>query len=603
MPISRVMPKITSKGGSQSYSSGCKVEVYHYCKHQPDGISDDADLKDVLESKVLTFNSNSECNPVVSSHFAKSNTAGAGQFSFTLLPTENWQSQIMPGDWVLIYLTNGRDTNKTSTPADNRKPRVIASSTSQISERREQTDVRYHGSEEETFYWTDEEYSRFRTESAGVGWSRNILNLAREYNARIRANPGNNLESEPEDIWSLRCLGVVDSVVKNTIVNPVNGAKTIRYIVGGQDFGKVFTNYSIMLYPWIAKDKMQGFYIWQVLEALEGNAGEIVTKMIKGFLSKKIDEVAGWPGGAGALQWYIPNQLAQKFKVGSSKDGSKFYDILNMKHIELDMDGNYFTANPDPNTTLWNMMKQYSNDPINEMFCEIDEKTSKPSVHLKQIPFAFANYEDKNLDHINKFKDLASVEIKDNEILGSSLTYSGHDGYNFFLMAGVIYDDNVTSPYLSVSTLQPDFPYINKTMNKRYGLLPIRNSVMFIQKSATKTNDSLLKSWNNLFKHWYQYNRYFEKGSMTIMGNPGIRLGKRLDVMIEGADKAEGQQPEKRSYYIESYVDTWDYPNRWSQDVTLTRGVYYDRFGQEKFNHETKESSELPIGQTVIKRN
>lgn len=92
---------------------------------------------------------------------------------------------------------------------------------------------------------------------------------------------------------------------------------------------------------------------------------------------------------------------------------------------------------------------------------------------------------------------------------------------------------------------------------------PAVQTVAALQTETSATD--LLFDWNRVIYENNINNPFFENGEMTIIGQPAIRVGKRLAVN-------EGK-PDERHYYIESYTDTWSYPkDTWKQTLTLTRG-------------------------------
>jgi hypothetical protein len=96
--------------GPQDYkstTSGCRIVVFHYEKYNP---NDTNSINDHLKVKVIDIsNKGNENNPILSFNYSKSNNSASGQFSFTLLPTKNWNMFIRPGDWVAAYLTKNSD--------------------------------------------------------------------------------------------------------------------------------------------------------------------------------------------------------------------------------------------------------------------------------------------------------------------------------------------------------------------------------------------------------------------------------------------------------------------------------------------------------------
>ena len=70
-----------------------------------------------------------------------------------------------------------------------------------------------------------------------------------------------------------------------------------------------------------------------------------------------------------------------------------------------------------------------------------------------------------------------------------------------------------------------------------------------------------LLRWVLLQDHWYQHNKEYLSGNITIRGAPDIRVGYRLDL----TDRA-------LSFYVESVTHSWKYPGQMITTLAVTRG-------------------------------
>ena len=497
------MPKNTYK----SYSSKCKVEIFHYNVQNPEK---DYFLEGLMQVKHTVYDHNSESNPVIAFNYTKANNIASGYFTLTFLPTENWFSEIAPGDWILIYLTNG------------------------------QTD-KYH----------------------------------------------------------LRCFGNVDSVNFSDDISAETGARTVRYTVSGQDFGKVLDKYFIFINPWIGTADFNEVVLKNILALLDVSPDEAIKTLLQVFLSKQIDAFGGFEGQQGLKQWFLPSELAQKFGGYGGTD-NRFFDILNLKNIQKGLDGRCLIKNLDIQGSLWSMLKEYSNFPINELFVELDED-EKPSIYLRMIPFTFKNYSDALLSNIGYFLDLDVVQIGGQDILASSVGVNEHDRRTMFFLASEFLDKDPASSAISATVVAPEFPWINAAECKRYGLSIYKLSTPYLTiTSGGQINNQLLTSWNKIIKHWFQDNPYLQSGTIVISGRKDVRLGKRLDVVSGPMINYDDTGSVKRSFYIEGYSDNWTFGNLWTQHLTLTRGVYI-KDGAEKFYYDMA-GYQGSIGLTTVKK-
>ena len=75
-------------------------------------------------------------------------------------------------------------------------------------------------------------------------------------------------------------------------------------------------------------------------------------------------------------------------------------------------------------------------------------------------------------------------------------------------------------------------------------------------------------SWlQKKLKSWFGMNDRLMRGSMTIKGNPFVRVGKFA------AYKAEEEPFERRTFYVEGYTQTYNYGKSFTTSLQLTRGT------------------------------
>lgn len=80
------------------------------------------------------------------------------------------------------------------------------------------------------------------------------------------------------------------------------------------------------------------------------------------------------------------------------------------------------------------------------------------------------------------------------------------------------------------------------------------------------TRQQLIR-WALLHDHWYQHNLEYLSGRIEMRGAPEIRVGYRLDI------------PERSmSFYVESVNHQWQFPNKMTTVLNVTRGQRNDPF-------------------------
>ena len=70
-----------------------------------------------------------------------------------------------------------------------------------------------------------------------------------------------------------------------------------------------------------------------------------------------------------------------------------------------------------------------------------------------------------------------------------------------------------------------------------------------------------LLRWVLLQDHWYQHNKEYLSGNITLRGAPDIRVGYRLDIVERDL-----------SFYVEAVTHSWKYPGQLVTTLAVTRG-------------------------------
>lgn len=482
----------------RSYSASCRVVLYHYIDPNP---KDHADLATTMFVERANFSSMHVHNPVLAFDYTKTNNAAAGYFRLVFAPTENWLKQIAPGDWICVYLDNGRQGEQ------------------------------------------------------------------------------------------LRCVGNVDTVTMSETIDPSTGARSVKYLICGQDFGKVLESYWILMHPFLKDAAIAQLMIPTMLDKITGGPSEVITVLLEAFLSAKSTRIKGFKLPAYLQQWLIPSQMAQDLTghsvnaTANNQAASRFYDLLDTSKIHSHLPGNLAIYLLNVNNSLWGIMKQHSNPYLNELFCEMTDE-GVPAVFLRTIPFTFKDFAADPLvaDSLTRFMDLGSARVTGGEILGSQISKTDQARFNFTLLLSTQPDFRHENPLNSISLLSGKFPNINAASCYRYGLRAYEGVTEYgLGKDLNDPNVNILLAWNELIQHWLRQDPFVESINLQMMGNRDIRVGKRLDI-VDGP-LLEGFVGTTRSFYIESYMDSWQYPGSWTQQVTGTRGVFIQN-GHEVLTHE-----------------
>lgn len=456
-------------------------------------------------------------------------------------------------------------------------------------------------------------YSFTKSNSACAGYFQ--LTLAPTENWKQRIKPGDwlaiYLSNGTTDKYSLRCLGNVDTITMSDRMVNSTGARHITFIISGRDFAKVFEKYLVYINFFTvsggaSNEVLQQTLVTDVLGTVSGSPDQIIKILLQTFLGDGGNGAGAFAGQTQLQQWYIPSALSQDF--GGS--GNKFYNILSLDNgtIQEGLPGRRISTNVDVRSPLWSLMQENANLDINELFVELDDTGDivKPAIYLRTIPFTFSDYEDPTGSmsaFINKFLDLPALTISGNIIISAETRINEHDRFTFMVYLSDILESQSYSANSSMALLNGKFPYINGSGCKRYGLTVYQRASDFVlqQNSGNQfqPDPNLLLAWNYLLQHWYENNAHMEDATLTIMGQPDTRLGKRVDI-IESPLLA-GFSNMKFSYYLEAYSENWEYGQPWTQQLMLTRGIFVDN-GKEKYSYQVYSDDNKFYGTSNIKR-
>lgn len=99
----------------------------------------------------------------------------------------------------------------------------------------------------------------------------------------------------------------------------------------------------------------------------------------------------------------------------------------------------------------------------------------------------------------------------------------------------------------------------------------VKNAVKVTGPPAPTVDNKAIRyqllRWCLLQDHWFQHNKEYLSGTITLRGAPDIRVGYRLDLPDRGL-----------SFYVESVTHNWQYPGQMLTTLAVTRGQPHDPF-------------------------
>ena len=239
---------------------------------------------------------------------------------------------------------------------------------------------------------------------------------------------------------------------------------------------------------------------------------------------------------------------------------------------------NYPVENPLSQLTgnAWQKLKSLSIEPFHELFPETDED-GHPRLTFRPIPWVLNPFNTSIGQLLSKdilFGNLPRVEIPAIDIIDFDLGEDNHNRYNLFLTVVASSKWTVQDSIGTLTNTDPrtGFPRIQQNSIRRHGLRMMYNEInSLIQFGQEKVDEALLQSYNNLILEYWNEAVFLESGTLQLLGNNGVKLGKVL--------KLEKGAPynSNKLFYIEGYEDHFSIDSEgvgmWTQSVMVTRGI------------------------------
>ncbi len=340
------------------------------------------------------------------------------------------------------------------------------------------------------------------------------------------------------------CYGPVKSV---DLVRTVADKGTTRtYVqISGADFGEVLVKTSALYDAQLASDPGISSIAFSSIATTTGGLPDT-------------------PGGIvrGLLQHYLGRNIRQ---LVNPRTAQPFAQDLSLDYVDdVGTLGKTFPTSVNPSTSLWQLLQQYANLGVNELFADYrpplgqsDQITQlQPSVVLRQCPFWGRDWE-----------ALPTLSLDSDEVSELQLGKSDNDVRNWIRAL----DEGDTRQFLSnehIGTVNPE-------SIDRFGFRRYENSTIFAypvtatQNSPTPTLvpgiADILKAQSALQTLWHHSNEKLYNGSMVLCFRPEVRVGYRVFYM-------ERDTATQYAFYCEAVGHTFGYPGPSSTHLTLTRG-------------------------------
>lgn len=377
----------------------------------------------------------------------------------------------------------------------------------------------------------------------------------------------------------LRHLCLIERVAPKIELNE-KGAFDVVYELSGRDFGVIY------------EDAVIWHNLFNFDNLLLQKASAVLRPTQRVGINRAIDvlhDLFLYPPGIGikegrdgdnslvstALQWLMPSRLLRDLGIrfkgsipywGATKEATTNFQQTAMGFTSQDL--TEFLSG-----SVWSRMNSIAVREFHELYTEVLDGV--PTLTFRPIPWSITDEVRQKYPtaapFIQKYKDVESVLIEAIDVVTADLAEDNQNRYNSFLCTT---SGSIINKEDNISILKPDFPEFNQNSIRRYGFKPMHVDVPALTNNESRKNGlsdlKLLKEYNHVLKDYYQLAIYGESGTVEIIGNPDIKVGKCLTF------DADVPYISGKRYYIEGYTDNFTVLENgagiWTQSVALTRG-------------------------------
>lgn len=488
--------------------------------------------------------------------FGKQLSSPSGQFQIVLPNDRDWKEYISIGTWCLIYISNDNDL---SIPDPNNAVTLAS-------------DTKVGG-------------NILKGDSVDVG----VL---------------------VDQVAKLRCIGYVDTVRAQGSVDD-NGAFDVNYVVSGRDYGVVYEETEL----WHNRVQFDSLLLEAAKSQINSNSIKTVDRLLDTLhrLIYSPDDITTSNSNSGSLtslakQWLLPEQLIKSLGLDLQGKTSFYGNIPNLLKFDPSV-CTYPIASPTDamEGEAWGVLKNFSIQPFHELFTELDNN-GLPNLRFRPIPWKISSgslFPDiaPTIDKFHDPKDINNLILLDTiDILNFDLGRDNHTRYNLFYSMITPSHSGDTDTIAILGNVSPEtgFPRVLQNSVRRYGLRKLYHEldaliVLGAAGPSEKANTDLLRQYNELGMEYWRNSHYMESGTIEIIGNSEVRLGKGLQLFDDAPYNAS------KVFYIEGYEETYfcgeNGTNSWTQSIFVTRGLPFAKY-DKLANIDKNTTSDLLLRDT-----
>lgn len=500
---------------TKTITQECQVVVFAWDQRAEEGVSESA-LGDATAFDISNY--------ISQVSMSKSMDAPAGQFQIMLPNDRDWKEVIKKGYWLIIYCANDG-----SLSIPNRNNQVAVGNTT--------------------------------VDAVSMG----------------------DLTQQKDKI---RMIGRVDTVRAQGRMGQERGDFDVQFVVSGRNYGVVYEETEI----W----HNQVLYDSTLLETTNATINSNAIKTVDGLLEAlhnlffAPDKLTSQLNKEGSLtsiarQWMLPQKLFGALNI-SPDNGTPYYgnipNVLNLGNTPA----TYPVESPTAllNGVAWERLKAHSIEPYHELFVELNDD-GEPRLNFRLMPWVVNRRAVTNFpllfasagENLLYGKEVnGQVLIEDIDIMEWDLGEDDHTRYNLFWSSinTSMVSTMTSNAVLGDNSPTTGFPRINQNSIRRHGLRKLLSEVnanIIIGKE--ESDPDLLRQFNEYALELWERSHEYESGTLTLIGNNSIRLGKTVRFEQDSPYNSD------KIFYIEGYEETFNVGEKgqaeWTQSLFLTRGI------------------------------
>tara|TARA_R110000868_G_C10973188_1_gene771485 strand:+ start:28665 stop:30257 length:1593 start_codon:yes stop_codon:yes gene_type:complete len=457
---------------------------------------------------------------ITSASYSKKLSDAAGSFEIVLANTKDWKDVIKKGSWLLMYMSQdgGLSIPKGS--------------------------------------------STVKLKSGGSGDAIDISKLKLQKS-------------------KVRVMGYIDTVRARGITGE-KGELDVEYVITGRDYGVVYEDTEI----WHNEALFDFNLLTSAASFLEAQPFRTVDSLLD-LLHKLFFSPADIPGvdikktgglTSLALQWMLPSKMLKAMDIQLSGGKKPYYGnipkLLNFSKTKA----SFPVENPLAllNGVAWDRLKAHSIDPYHELFTEMNDE-GHPQLTFRMLPWKLfgTNRKFPTINPtIQKFGTTGIVDIPTIDISDFDVGEDNHTRFNAYITTVVTNYVTATDSRAQLQDNDPKtgFPRLLQNGIRRHGLRLFQREInAMIDLGQERVDSTLLRELNEFSIELWARSHEYESGTISIIGNNGIRVGKCLKIAEDAPYNAN------KIFYIEGYEDSYSVNDKgagsWEQTIFVTRGI------------------------------